>query len=393
MTWVIALFWFSSLCIVYTYAGYPLLLIAISAAHQLSSDWRQTSSRGTRRVAAHGHLPRVAVLVAAFNEERHIAERVHNLLEQDYPADRLRIYVGSDASTDRSAEILRTIDNARLTFVDFTERRGKSSVVNDLAAMASEHILVFTDANSMFQTDTVQKLVRHFDRPEVGCVCGELRLVSRSAEGENQDHVYWRYERLLKFFESRIGALLGANGGVYAVRRSDYASIPPDTIVDDFWISMQVVEAGYRCVYDPEAVATETIPERISDESRRRVRIGMGNYQALKRFAGLLDPRRGVIAFAFLSHKCLRWLVPHFMLLALLSNLLAAGRGIYAALLAVQIVFYAAAGLGWWYSRRGVAPRLLRLPLFFVSMNVGLLIGFWRFATRGTSGVWARSAR
>jgi cellulose synthase/poly-beta-1,6-N-acetylglucosamine synthase-like glycosyltransferase len=390
---VAALFWLSCACILYTYAGYPLLLIVVSAAHQLRSDWRQVSNGKTRRVAAPGRLPRVAVLVAAFNEEQHIAERVRNILTQDYPADLLSIFVGSDASSDRTVEILRAFDTPRLSFVDFAQRRGKPSVINDLAAMASQDILVFTDANTFFQPDTVHKLVRHFDRPEVGCVCGELRLVRGGASGDNQDHIYWRYERLLKFFESRIGALLGANGGVYALRRSDYAPIPAATIVDDFWISMEVVEAGRLCLYDPEAVATETTPQRIGDEFRRRVRIGMGNYQALKRFAGLLDPRRGALAFTFLSHKCLRWLAPHFMLLAFACNLLLAGHAAYATLLAVQIAFYASAWVGWWLSRSGAAPRLLRLPLFFVSMNLGLLIGSWRFTTGGLSGVWARSAR
>jgi len=393
MTWAVVLFWLSLACIVYTYAGYPLMLIVVSTLHQLRSDWRQVSVGGTRRVAARDQLPRVAVLVAAFNEEQHIAERVRNILNQDYPADRLSIYVGSDASNDNTAVILRGISDSRLTFADFAERRGKASVINDLAAMASEEILVLTDANTAFEIDTVRKLARHFDQPDAGCVCGELRLLSGAETGENQDHIYWRYERLLKFFESRIGALLGANGGVYALRRSGYIAIPADTIVDDFWISMQVVESGSRCIYDPEAIASETIPDRIGDEFRRRVRIGMGNYQAFARFVGMLDPRRGAVAFTFLSHKCLRWLVPHFLLLALACNVLLAGRGTYAAMLGAQIAFYSSAWIGWQYSRQGTAPRPLRLPLFFVSMNMGLLIGFWRYLTAGSSGVWARSAR
>ena len=387
-------FWFSAACIVYAYAGYPVVLILLSSARQFRSDWQHVSGSGSRRVAPpKGELPRVAVLVAAFNEERHIGERVRNLLEQTYPADRLRIYIGSDASDDRTAEIVRSFDSDRLTFADFTARRGKASVINDLAAMATEDIHVLTDANTFFRPDAVEKLVRHFERPDVGCVCGELRLVTDGATGDNQDHIYWRYERMLKFFESRIGALLGANGGVYALRREGFVAIPPNTIVDDFWISMQVIEDGQRCVYDPEAVATETIPERIGDEFRRRVRIGMGNYQALKRFVGLLGPSHGAVAFTFLSHKCLRWFVPHFMVLAFISNLLLAGQGAYGLLLLGQVLFYASAWLGWRYSRSGDTPRALRLPLFFVSMNLGLLVGFWRFATSGTSGVWARSAR
>ena len=423
------LLWFSLACIVYTYAGYPLLLTLISAAHQLRSDWRQVSGTSTgsgagsssvnglvsglgsglgnglghvtRRVATQADLPRVAVLVAAFNEEQHIAQRIENLLSQDYPAERLHIYIGSDASSDRTADIVRGLAHPRLTFVDFTARRGKASVINDLAALASEEILAFTDANTMFLPDAVQKLVRHFGRLEVACVCGELRLVKASAvtsetaqtKSDNQDHIYWRYERLLKFFESRIGGLLGANGGVYALRRALYRAIPSDTIVDDFWISMQVVESGQRCVYDPEAVALEVIPERISDEFRRRVRIGLGNYQAFKRFANLLSPLRGTVAFTFFSHKVLRWLVPHCMLLAFACNLLLVTQPFYLALLVAQLLFYGGAAYAWRCSVNGTAPKALRLPLFFVSMNLGLWIGFWRFLFGGASGVWARSSR
>jgi cellulose synthase/poly-beta-1,6-N-acetylglucosamine synthase-like glycosyltransferase len=397
ITTIAIIFWCSIACIVYTYAGYPLLLILMSSMHQVRSDWRQVSAGGTRRVRAGDRPPSVAVLVAAYNEEQHIGERIRNLLGQDYPPELLRIYVGSDCSSDRTAEICRSFDSGsdseRLTFVEFPARRGKASVINDLAAMATEDILVFTDANTSFRDDVVKTLMRHFGPADVACVCGELLLGSSHSSAENQDHIYWRYERLLKFFESRIGALLGANGGVYALRRKGYVAIPANTVVDDFWISMQVVEAGGRCVYDPEAVATETTPDRIGDEFRRRVRIGMGNYQAFKRFVGLLDPRRGAVAVSFFSHKCLRWLVPHCMVVALASNLALVGNPFYACVLALQIAFYAAAWVGWWRSRTGNAPKPLRLPLFFVSMNLGLLLGFWKFATAGASGTWTRSAR
>jgi cellulose synthase/poly-beta-1,6-N-acetylglucosamine synthase-like glycosyltransferase len=157
---------------------------------------------------------------------------------------------------------------------------------------------------------------------------------------------------------------------------------------------MQVVESGRRCVYDPEAVATECIPERLGDEYRRRVRIGMGNFQCLRRFARLLLPAWGVVAFAFWSHKVLRWFAPHCMLLALAANLLLLSQPVYAACFAAQALFYGGAVLGLrWSGRRGVAPRALRLPAFFVGMNIGLFVGFCKFATRAHSGVWSRSAR
>jgi cellulose synthase/poly-beta-1,6-N-acetylglucosamine synthase-like glycosyltransferase len=390
---VAVVMWVAILLILYAYAGYPVVLMLLGALKQLRADWRFVSRGATRRIPPANDAPEVAVLVAAYNEERHIAARVTNLLESDYPADRLRVYVGSDGSTDRTAALMaRWAGNDRVRFMDYQERRGKPSVLNDLAALTDEAVLVFTDANTTFLPTTVRALVRHLDDPTVGCACGELRLVAPDAS-ENQDHVYWRYERLLKFFESRMGALLGANGGVYALRRSDYQPIPSDAIVDDFWISMTVVRHGLRCVYDPEAVALEETPSKIEDEFRRRVRIGSGNYHALAHFRDLLHPRRGMLAFAFLSHKVLRWLVPHYMLIALLANAWLALRGDGILLLTAQAAFYLIAALGFVLGRRGGAPAPVRIVWFFVSMNLALLLGFIRFLSGRRTGTWARSTR
>ena len=245
-------FWLAALAIVYTYFLYPVLLLALSALKQLAADLRYVAKGGTRRpvTGQPGRVPTVAVLVAAYNEERHIAERIRNLLACDYPPELLRVYIGSDGSSDATNRLVEEARHERLVFRPFEQRRGKPSVINDLAALAHEEILVFTDANTSFEPDAMRRLVRHFTDPGIGCVCGELRLVA-GAKNENPDNVYWRYERVLKFFESRLGALLGANGGVYALRREHYRAIPPDTIVDDFSISVDLIERGLRCVYDP----------------------------------------------------------------------------------------------------------------------------------------------
>lgn len=394
MTAAAVLFWVSAGTILYTYLLYPLLLVAACALKQAAADIRYVVHGRSRRTRpAPGPLPSVAVLVAAHDEERHIVERLRNLLSQDYPPQLLRIYVGSDGSRDRTDALVRESADERIVFHAFAQNRGKPSVINDLAAIATEDVLVFTDANTFFETDTVSRLVRHFADERIGCVCGELRLLAGPG-AENPDNLYWRYERTLKFFEARLGALLGANGGVYAMRRAHYRPIPPDTIVDDFSISVDLILRGMRCAYDPEARATEETPPRIQDEFRRRVRIGIGNYQAWRRHAALMDPRRGAVAFAFVSHKCLRWLVPHCMLLALACNaLLASQSPLYLGLMLGQTAFYAVALGGHWLSRRRRIGGLLRLPTFFVSMNLALFLGFVRYLSGGYSGAWARSAR
>ena len=385
-------FWLAVGCIVYTYAGYPVLLMALAALKQLRGDLRFLSAGESRRNGAEVDLPTVAVLVAAHNEELHIEQRIRNLLALDYPAERLRIYVGSDGSDDATEALAAPFVGERVVWRGFAQRRGKPSVINDLAALATEDVLVFTDANTQFSAGAVKSLVRHLRDPAVGCVRGELRLQARDG-AENQDHIYWRYERMLKFFEGRLGALIGANGGVYALRREQYRAIPSDTVVDDFWISMELVRGGRRCAYDPEAVAWEDVPERIGDEFARRVRIGTGNYQALRNFWTMLDPRRGFIALTFFSHKFLRWLVPHFMILAAIANFALVGNPLYTGLLTAQVVFYGLALLGYRRSRNGLTPALLRMPLFFVSMNLALLFGFWKYLTGNRTGSWARTAR
>lgn len=395
LQWLLGLSLFAA---AYTYFLYPLLLLALAAWKQLRSDIGHATGAAPRRARnlAEDAWPRVAVLVAAYNEERHIEQRVRNLLACDYPADRLRIYVGSDCSADRTNELMQAQAAAqpeRVVFHAFTQRRGKPSVINDLAALAQEEVLVFTDANTVFEPGTVKALVRHLADPQVGCVSGELRLVAAQGS-DNQDHLYWRYERMLKFFESRLGALLGANGGVYALRRAQYRPIAPDTIVDDFCIAAGLMLQGLRCHYEPEARAFEETPPRLADEFPRRIRIGIGNYQALSRYAGLMHPRQGTVALAFISHKLLRWFVPHCLLLALLCTVLLLPQGWpYAALLAAQLAFYAVAAWGWRGARAGQVPRVARIPVFFTSMNLALLLGHWRYLRGGFSAAWSRSAR
>jgi cellulose synthase/poly-beta-1,6-N-acetylglucosamine synthase-like glycosyltransferase len=384
--------WASIGAIAYTYLGYPALLVAYAALRQLRSDWAYLFAGESRRRRTPERLPSVAVVVAAYNEERHIGERIRNLLELDYPPESLRIYIGSDCSSDATVAIATSMTTDRVVVAPFATRRGKPSVVNDLVARTSEDIVVFTDANTRFAPDAVRRIVRRFDEQSVGCVSGELRLVASSG-AENQDHIYWRYERFLKFFEARAGILLGANGGIYAVRRALYVPVPPNTVVDDFWISFDIVRRGYRCDYDPEAVAYEHVPERIADEFGRRVRIGAGNFQALREFYALLSPRRGMVAVAFLSHKVLRWFVPHLMISAACANVLLLDSPFYAVFAAAQVAFYGVAAIGYRMGKSGPVPLPLRLPLFFVSMNIALLRGFVRYLSGKVGGTWERTAR
>ena len=236
------------------------------------------------------------------------------------------------------------------------------------------------------------RLARHFDDPRVGAVCGELSLQSAS-DRDMVDGVYWRIERLLKASESTLGALLGANGGIYAIRRDCFVPIRPDTIVDDFCIAMTVSVAGRSLVYEPEARALEDASSQIGDEFKRRVRIGTGNYQAFFRHPEYLFGTNATRSFAYFSHKVLRWFTPHLLLLALLANSLLLEQPFYRALWLFQIGTYGLCLLLYVLAHRFVIPRLLRLPVFLVAMNVAFGIGFCRYITGQYSGSWKRTAR
>ncbi len=379
--------------VVYSYLVYPLVIALFAAVSQLKADAAYVAGKRERRQQPDAALPSVAVVISAFNEERHIRERVENLMALDYPADRIRFLVGSDGSADATANLLRDIDDPRLVAMVFDINRGKAAVLNDLVAAATEEIVVFSDANSMFRADAVRALVAPFGRREVGGVCGELRLAR--ASGDTEDSLYWRFEQFLKFCEARVGALLGANGAIYAIRRRLWKPLAPDTVCDDFIVAMDVVAGGHRLVYAPSAVASEQSSDAISDEYRRRIRIGIGNFQALFRRPEYLTRTSRATAFAYLSHKVLRWIAPHLTIVGLAAAAVLAGRSPYwlaFTLLAAGAI--ALAALAFRLSERGVAlPALARIPAFLFALNWAFLISSWRFATRRYDAGWQRSAR
>lgn len=390
--------------VVYSYALYPLALFVVGAFSQGLRDVAFVFRKSERRlemqrsaVGTEPDWPPVAIVISAYNEERHIVSRIENLLALDYPADRLRAYIGSDGSRDRTAELMRRFEGeVRIVALPFVQNRGKASVLNDLVSRTTEPIVVFSDANTYFERGALKKLVSRFDDPKVGGVTGELRLLG-NAGGDNQDSLYWRIEQFLKFFEARIGALLGANGAIYAIRRALWQPIRPDTICDDFVIAMNVSAGGHRLVYEPKAWAEEDTPEEIGEEVKRRIRIGIGNFQALVRHPQYLTRTSAATAFAYVSHKVLRWTAPHLLLLALGASVALAlrpgstGWALYAA---GQALAYAAAWAGWQLSSRGAKlPTLVKLAAFLFALNWAFLVASWRYATGRYAGSWGRTSR
>jgi cellulose synthase/poly-beta-1,6-N-acetylglucosamine synthase-like glycosyltransferase len=381
------LFWSALGLVAYAYLGYPLLVWGLA---------RVLGRKRTPPVASDDKLPSVSLLISALNEEKWIGQRIANALAQDYPADRLQVVVASDGSSDRTAAIVQQLARrhpGRVVLHDFESRRGKANVLNELVPALDGELVVLSDANTFFDVTAVRNLARWFSHQRVVAVCGKLHLVD-PATGGNVDGLYWRYENFLKEQEGRLDALLGANGAVYAIRRSQYVPIPPDTIIDDFVIPLVTrLRYGGSIVYDAEAVATEETPPSVGDEFRRRARIGAGGFQSLARLWPLALPSAGWTSLAFVSHKVLRWVAPLFLVVALLTNLLLLGETLYQALFALQVLFYGAAAMGHLIPGSGTLPRMLRLTTLFASMNAALAVGFWRWLAGGQQAAWQRTAR
>lgn len=377
------LFWLSGLLIVYTYLLYPAILFC--ASHLIFR----------KRAGDEHHQPAVTMVIAAFNEERIINEKIRNCLAVVYPAAKLEVLIGSDGSNDRTNEIVRSSPHSNIKLVAFDRRRGKAAVLNDLVQMAAGEVVVFSDANTMYSDDAIAQMMPHFADQQIGGVCGRLVLLNENgkldAEGER---AYWDYENWLKFLEGKVRTVIGANGAVYAIRKSLFDKLPTHKVVmDDFLIPLNIVRQGYDVVYDAEAVVCEYAAPTLQAEFRRKVRIGAANFHGVKEILPLLNPARGFVAFALWSHKIIRWFVPFFLIVLLITNLTLLPQPPYQIPLGLQVVLYVMAAVYWLISKFGRQLSILVFPYYFVVTNFALLVGFFKFLTNSQKPAWARVER
>lgn len=386
--WIILIV--SVAAVVHCYVFYPLW-------------WHLLGSRRPMRVRPASQdekeLPYVSVIVAGYNEAGCIARRVENLLQCDYPADRLEIIIASDGSDDGTARLAEkaAAGDARVRVLDFTQRRGKVHVLNEVCPQAQGSVLVLSDANVDFDSDTLRRLVPWFRDDKVACVCGKLIFRPREGEAHTQSEgFYWKLETWLKQHEGGRGVLLGANGANFALRRDLWTGCPPEIVVEDLFIPLRLLMDGWAVVFEPSALAYEELPPALSDEFGRRVRIGAGDYQILARCLALLHPANGLAAWVFFSHKVLRWLAPLFMLIGMLAVIVLILLGAFGSLVlgvvSLSLVFLTTAGF---YSHRLPGPlgRLAAVCAYFASMNAALFLGFIRWLRGGQKTTWNRTRR
>ena len=368
-----ALFWISAALIVYTHAGYPVVLWLVSRLRRARPD----SGPG-----AEPELPTVSLIVAAFDEEEVIAAKVGNALALDYPRDRLQVIVASDGSGDA------TVERARAAGADLVldlPRAGKLAAQNAAVERSSGALLAFSDANSDWAPDSLQPLVGAFADPAVGYACGQVRFLS--ADGDNLEGAYWRYEMAVRSLESGLGGITAGNGAIYAIRREAYVALPP-AASHDLSLPFELARRGLRSLYVPRARAEEKMVPTLSGEfaRKRRMMIGLWDIVIGER---MLSPRgyRPLFAFQLASHRVLRYLTPLLHLVALATNVALLGDGwVYTLTLAVQLAVLIAAALG---RRVPLAP--FRIARYYVMVTASIAAGLWDRMRQGPPGAWEKA--
>lgn len=379
-------FWFFILVLFYTYLGYPLLL------------WIAARFFG-RKVNKGYYEPKVSIILSAFNEEKYIEKKLINLLDLDYPENKIEILVGSDGAEDRTDTIVSNFRSPRIRFFRFVANRGKPQVLNALVEEAQEAILIFTDARQELARDAIRALVENFHDPQVGCVSGELhfRDIQKEGLGKGLD-VYWRYEKFLRKHESQVGSMLGATGALYAIRRRLFFPLPLNILVDDMYVPLAVVNRGYRAVFESRAAAFDRTSARGGEEFKRKVRTLVGNYQIFRLFGRLFNPLRSPIAWQFFSHKCLRLLAPFFLIGFFLTNGFLLGQPFYRAAFAVQVIFYGLAlaeaiqDFSQSSARAGGRKKNLGTMAYtFCLLNASAFVALFKFLSKRQNGSWEKA--
>ena len=375
---IAGLFWFFGALILYVYAGYPLLLAFFARL------FPQAKSKDIH------FSPRASLLISAFNESQVISEKLENALTLGYPPGQLEIMVISDCSDDGTDQIVEGFVSRGVRLVRQTQRLGKTEGLNLAVPQARGDILIFSDANAIYQSDAVQQLVAHFVNNRVGYVVGNAcyrQDAGQEASAESEG-LYWKLETWLKQKESEFGSVVGGDGAIYAIRREFFSPLR-STDINDFLNPLQIVARGYRGVYERDAVCFEEAGESFDKEFRRKVRIIGRSLNALLRAPRVLlpwvQPRHW---FALVSHKLLRWFIPLFLFAFFLCNVALVRSSFFQMTLGLQILFYACAGAGWALERRRKSLKIFYLPYYFVLVNVASLLGIFNLLTGSLSPTW-----
>lgn len=366
----------SGFAVLYTYAGYPLLLMLYSKGrHEENEDFQN-----------HFFEPAISIIIPVYNEEKIIRNKIRNTLSLDYPKEKLEILIISDGSTDSTGEIIREYEDEGVKLFEQPVRKGKASALNRCLQESKNEIVIFSDASIILEHNALRRLVRRFTAPEIGSVSGE-DYISGESGGEG---IYGKYELFLRNLESRVGSIVGASGCFYAQRRS-LCELFPEGMAPDFFSVLKTIEKGYRAVTEPEAKGVMKSVGNPQSEFGRKVRTFLRGITTLLHFQHLLNPfKYGVFSLQLISHKLMRWSTGVFLILLFLSNLFIAGSTFYLTILLLQVAFYALAFIGYLGLSR---PFLFKVPFFFSMVNLSALVAWFKYLSGHRQEIWEPSKR
>lgn len=368
--------------LLYTYFGYPLLLVPLRGLFRRSHIIDETSR------------PSVTILIAAYNEADTIREKLENSLQLDYPFEKLIIVVASDGSTDGTNEIVESFDDPRIQLMAFSPNRGKVTALNESVPLINSDLIVLSDANVMYKSDSIQKMVRHFADPQIGAVSGKVVLLNDELSYSDAENSYYSIEHFIQRAEGETGSMIGSDGAMYALRRELYPYPPKDTILDDFVISMSVVRCGFRLIHAREALGFERNEEEMTAEFNRKVRIIAGGIQCILR-KQVLPPATDILSWVkLISHKILRWVCGPMLITLLLlfwyAFLAQINLGLFLALCVAATLLSLGLGLLCFRFPGLQKLKLFSLPYYLLLMHIASIKGCWRGLLGRQSVTWRR---
>lgn len=387
MQWI---FWISLFIIFYTYVGYGIVLYILV---KLKSFF----VKPVQRVDG-SFTPSLTLVVAAYNEEPVIEEKIKNTLSLNYPQGKFKIIFVTDGSTDNTSAIISKYPQIQLLHKD--GRSGKIAAVHRAMQQVTTEIVVFTDANTFLNNEALLRIAKHYADPKVGAVSGEKRVhIEEASDATAGEGFYWKYESKLKKWDYELYSVVGAAGELFSVRTNLYEAVESDTLLDDFMISMKIAMKGFKIAYDPDAYAVEASSENLKEEYKRKVRIAAGGIQSTIRTSKLFNPFfMPLLGFQYVSHRVLRWTItPFLMIFVFFLNLyivVQTSELLYHIIMIAQIAFYGSAFLGWILESRQVRVKILFIPYYFCFMNYCMLAGMYRyFFTQKASVLWDKAKR
>jgi cellulose synthase/poly-beta-1,6-N-acetylglucosamine synthase-like glycosyltransferase len=359
---------------------------------------KKFSQRHNKEEKSIGFFPPVTLIVTAYNEEKIIHEKIKNLLELDYPADKIRMMIIADGSTDDTKSIVAQYPAIQLLYLP--ERKGKYAAIKRAVKQVTTPVIIFSDANTMLNSQSIKKMVQHFSDPKTGGVAGEKKIINGPGAGAvgAGEGLYWQYESFMKKLDAGLHTVIGAAGELFSIRTELFRELSDDLIIDDFVISMQICLQGYRIAYEPEAFSTEPPSATLAEEEKRKVRISAGAYQSVGYLKDALNLRHhSLLAFQFISRRLLRWLFcPPMLILFFISNaciVFINPHPFYNIILLGQLFFYLMATAGWALVRQSGKAGIFTIPFYFVFMNYCLVKGLIRYRQGRQSVLWEKALR